>query len=88
MSSVQLVTHSLTLTLMSILGIGVDVLHTTRIAQLAGRRGWSKFSRRILSDIERAQFEELATEEQKIKFMGTRFEASSRIEASMLSPDG
>jgi len=56
----------------TILGIGVDLVHLPRIANLLGRRDPERFARRILSETELLQWKDLDASRQA-QFLGVRY---------------
>ncbi len=58
-----------------IIGIGVDIAETARVQQLADKYG-ERFTRRILTDYERAQFER---RKKSPSYLATRFAAKEAV---------
>lgn len=61
---------------MTILGIGVDIVHLPRIAALVARRGRDPLARRILSQEEYTEFLQRCSKdgniEQQVMYLGSR----------------
>lgn len=56
-----------------LLGVGVDLLHLSRLRQVLSRRDPARLAARILSDQEQAQWKELASSpEQSERFLALR----------------
>jgi holo-[acyl-carrier protein] synthase len=64
---------------MTVLGIGVDVVHIPRIAALLSRRGQRRFAARILSQEELSHWEALPTFDisGRIRFLAVRYGSTS-----------
>jgi holo-[acyl-carrier protein] synthase len=59
---------------MTILGLGVDLVHLPRIATLLARRDADKFARRILSEAETLQWKVLVNDATKrAQFLAVRY---------------
>ncbi|KDR83806.1 hypothetical protein GALMADRAFT_37747, partial [Galerina marginata CBS 339.88] len=58
---------------MTILGIGVDLVHVPRIAALLSRRKPDRFAARILSKEEYAQWQSLGISSDRIQFLAVRW---------------
>ncbi|KAL1929058.1 hypothetical protein VTP01DRAFT_2117 [Rhizomucor pusillus] len=56
-----------------IIGIGVDILHLPRIAQLVSRRGSRPLARRILSPRELQEFDTLPNKKDQVRYLGSRW---------------
>jgi holo-[acyl-carrier protein] synthase len=58
---------------MTILGIGIDVVHLPRFAAFVSRRGPSRVSARILSSSERVAFKRLPAEVDAARYLAVRW---------------
>lgn len=59
---------------MTVLGIGVDVVHLPRIAALLRRRGGQRFANRVLSDAELRQWNDVVKRDnaEQARFLAVR----------------
>jgi holo-[acyl-carrier protein] synthase len=72
---------------MAVLGIGVDVVHTPRIAALLSRRGPRRFAARILSQEELIHWGSLPTSDiaGHVRFLAVRYGSTSSGTKSVLT---
>ncbi|KAJ2631577.1 hypothetical protein IW137_004801, partial [Coemansia sp. RSA 1287] len=56
-----------------ILGVGVDILHISRIAAVVRRGAADRFARRILDEREIEQFQHIKGEDEQTRYLATRW---------------
>ena len=67
---------------MTIIGVGIDILHVPRIAALVRRRGEVRFAKRVLSDTEVQDWKQGS--EGSLRYLAVRYEERSSTVSDLL----